>query len=58
MPYNKSTEQRDGKTVFCITSIKTGKKLCYESEDAREKGIRIREAASHLKGKAYKKYFG
>jgi len=43
MPYTLSKQKREGKQKFCMTSKKTGKTYCYNSEAARKKGMRIHE---------------
>jgi len=43
MPYRKF--KKGGK--FCMENTDTGKSYCYDSETAREKGMRMHEAFKH-----------
>jgi len=43
MPYELF--KKDGK--FCIKNKKTGKVTCFETEEKRKTGIRMREAFAH-----------
>lgn len=44
MPYKLSTTTRDGKKKYCMKNINTNKKYCYDSAEARKKGMRLHEA--------------
>lgn len=48
MPYTLTTQKRKGKNVFCMISKDTGKKYCYKSKAAREKGMRVHEMFKHM----------
>jgi hypothetical protein len=43
MPYNKFRRWNK----YCIRNLKTGKVTCFQSQQDRDKGIRIREAFAH-----------
>jgi len=47
MPYNNFTKLREGKKVFCMESLDTGKVYCYKSKQARSEGQRIHEMFKH-----------
>lgn len=47
MPYTKYATTRNGKKVFCMKNISTGKKYCYKSKADRKEGMRLHEAYSH-----------
>lgn len=47
MPYRDFTKEKDGKTLYCMTSQDTGKTYCFKSEAAREKGKKMHEAFKH-----------
>jgi len=46
MPYNLSTKIKDGKKKWCMTAKDTGKTYCYDSAEARSKGMQMHEAYS------------
>jgi len=47
MPYRLSTKIRDGRKKWCMTAIHTGKTYCYDSEEARSKGIQMHQRYAH-----------
>ena len=47
MPYTFSTQQREGKKKYCMTTIKTGKTYCYNTLKARKKGEKMHEIYAH-----------
>jgi hypothetical protein len=49
MPYWRYTTYRKGKKKWCTRNKRTSEEVCYDSEQDREKGIRLREAASKLR---------
>jgi len=50
MPYRLSEKIRNGKKVYCMTAIHTGKTYCYPSKEARSKGIIMHQRYSKEKG--------
>lgn len=47
MPYTYSTQKKEGKKKYCMTSKRTGKTYCYDSPAARRKGAQMHEAFAH-----------
>jgi len=47
MPYDLSTKTEGGKKKWCMTNKDTGKTYCYDSNEARNKGMRMHEAFKH-----------
>lgn len=47
MPYLLSTRVKEGKRKYCMTSKDSGKTYCYDSPEARKKGMRMHEAFKH-----------
>jgi len=48
MPYTYSTQTKEGRKKFCMTSKKTGKTYCYDSPEARERGAKTHEMFAHM----------
>ena len=48
MPYTYSTQTKEGRKKFCMTSKKTGKTYCYDSPAARERGAKTHEMFAHM----------
>jgi hypothetical protein len=49
MPWRNYTQQREGKTFYCMETIATGKKYCYKSKADREEGKRMHKMFKHMK---------
>ena len=49
MPYIKFESTKKGKKVWCTKNLRTGEIVHYESPEKREVGIRLREAARHMR---------
>ena len=47
MPYRKFQKTVKGRRKYCTKNKRTGQVVCYQSDEARRKGIRIREAYAH-----------
>ena len=49
MPYKKYTTTREGKRVYAIKNLRTGRVTKFSTPENRETGIRMREMYSHFK---------
>jgi hypothetical protein len=49
MPYDLFTKVVKGKKKYCTKHKKTGKVVCYNSEEKRKTGIKMHHMFAHMK---------
>jgi len=49
MPYTLSTQMRNGKKMFCMTSHTSGKTYCYKTPSERGQGMQQHEMFASMK---------
>ena len=47
MPYVLFTKQEKGEMKYCMRNKRTGKSYCFDSPEARKRGMRLHEAFKH-----------